>query len=746
MMDVFLTWIMISLGSISLVLGINNFVLEDKRIAANWHLLFLGVFSFIWNLGMAFFTLQTTVERAAFWRSFYLIGAFGVIISAGMICGVWLNIPKKLKRFVNAYSIIGALISYPLLRVPEACIFIRTEYGMSYSPQAFPGLRLYITYLVGYALLMGIEVCYCIIKHTRKREVIMARACTFVLLLIGCSLIFHTFSSSPDAPAFPSSVMIQSVDIIYIYIMSRKTKINNITLQNLADYIYASVSVPVLVANEDGYVKICNTSAVQFFDLSEDTLKQKKIHELFQIPFETWECRDCDDTILECNCIQNGRVCRLKVSHIRDKYNDFLSDIIIVNDMTETYQYIEGLNNAKEEAEKAKEEAIRANEAKSAFLANMSHEIRTPMNSIIGMSEILLREQVDEAIAGDILHIHTAGKNLLGIINDILDISKIEAGKYEIIEAEYDLNTVMLDIINLTKARLIDRNVSLQYEVGEHVPSILHGDSLRIKQILINILGNAVKFTQKGFISFSVNSEPIADKKIKLSFKVKDTGIGIKEEDIDKIFGAFDQVNTKQNRSIQGTGLGLSIAKHLSELMGGTITVESKYGEGTCFTVTITQGVIDEIPLNIEKASNDEFKNIKNVFKPIDINLNEEKTVLVVDDNKMNLVIAKKLLESFKLVVDTASGGEEALAKVAEKEYSVIFMDCMMPEMDGIETTKRLRNLDVAYCKKVPVIALTANAVTGIREELVGEGFDDYLAKPIVIEELEEIIREFLVK
>ena len=202
--------------------------------------------------------------------------------------------------------------------------------------------------------------------------------------------------------------------------------------------------------------------------------------------------------------------------------------------------------------------------------------------------------------------------------------------------------------------------------------------------------------------------------------------------------------NTKQNRSIQGTGLGLSIAKRLSELMGGTITVESKYGEGTCFTVTISQKVIDATPLNIENASNNEIKNMKNLFKPTDIHFTEEKRVLVVDDNKMNLVIAKKLLESYKLVVDTAASGEEALAKVTEKEYSAIFMDCMMPEMDGIETTKRLRNLDVAYCKDVPVIALTANAITGAREELTAEGFDDYLAKPIVTAQLEEMICKFL--
>jgi len=737
-MDVILALIMVAFGAFSLALGITHIALEDKHVPANWYLLFLGLSNFIWELGMAIFTLQISPEGAAFWRSIYLIGIFGSFVSADLICGVWLKVPAKLQRLIGIYSIVGALISYPLLRVPEACIFIRTEYGMSYSPQRFPGMEIYIIYLAGNALIMGTEAIYCLIKHRRKRETVMALSCILVLVLLGLSLMLHTYSSNQDTPAFPSSVIIHSINVIFIYIMSRKTKINNITLQNLADYIYASVSVPVLVTDEEGTIKICNTSAVQFLNLSEPMIKQKKIHELFEIPSDIWEVKEGDETNFECSCIQNDRVCKLKVSHIKDKYNDFLSDIIIVNDMTETYQYIEELNAAKEEA-------IKANKAKSTFLANMSHEIRTPMNSIIGMSEILLREQLDEKIAGDILHIHTAGENLLGIINDILDISKIEAGKYEIIESEYDLNTVMLDVINLTKSRLVDKNIQLQCEVGEQVPSVLYGDALRIKQILINILGNAVKYTKEGYIHFSVDSEQLENRNVMLSFKVKDTGIGIKEEDIDKIFGAFDQVNTKQNRSIQGTGLGLAISRKLSELMGGSVTVESTFGKGSCFTIAIPQEVIDDNPLSMEDISDREFKQIKNKFKATDINVDEEKIVLVVDDNKMNLIIAQKLLESYKLVVDVARSGKEALEKVTQKEYAVVFMDCMMPEMDGTETTKRLRDLDVAYCKEVPVVALTANAINGVREELVAEGFDDYLAKPIVREQLEEIIQKYLV-
>ena len=499
----------------------------------------------------------------------------------------------------------------------------------------------------------------------------------------------------------------------------------------------------------------------------------------------------------------------------------------------------------------ANAELKRAASMKSDFLANMSHEIRTPMNAVIGMAEMALREDLPPTARSYINQIKSAGKSLLTIINDILDFSKIESGKMDINTVDYEPMSIINDVASIVVTRLEDKDVELILDVSPTLPSRLQGDNVRIKQVLLNLANNAVKFTNYGRITLTVDYAPIDDQNIELQVSIQDTGIGIKEEDLGKLFQSFQQVDSKRNRNIEGTGLGLAISKQLLTLMNGDIKVESEYNKGSIFSFTIPQQITDDTPsINVEDPedivvagliSNDyvrkhlkedvvklgvpytEIRSVSDVRDlPVDkkavflfvenslfsdpieefirshpqmtgvllIKFNDavrhdltnllvlkkpifilniaailngqelhydgseldksdndfiapEASILIVDDSSINLTVAEGLLEPLKMQIDTALSGKIALEKIEEKHYDIVFMDHMMPELDGVETTHLIRRFHPDY-NDVPIIALTANAVDGTREMFCQEGMNDFVAKPVEVRRLISKVKQWL--
>ena len=411
-----------------------------------------------------------------------------------------------------------------------------------------------------------------------------------------------------------------------------------------------------------------------------------------------------------------------------------------------------------EQLQVEKEKADAANAAKSSFLANMSHEIRTPINAVLGFNEIIMRESTEPKIVSYAHNVENAGKTLLGIINDVLDFSKIEAGKMNLLERNYELSSLINDVVNMISFRVKAKDLKVIVNMNKNIPNMLYGDDMRIKQILLNIMNNAVKYTNEGSITLSVdydNNETVdtggyisldsfntSENYVNLKVSVADTGIGIKKEELEKLFAPFERIEESKNRSVEGTGLGMTIVKRLLSMMNSSLAVESEYGKGSTFSFSIKQRVINWKPVGtlVDDTQYTDAKPYRESFHA------PTARILIVDDVKLNLIVISALLKPLQIQVDTAMSGREALDLVQKKLYDIIFLDHRMPEMDGIETLAEMKKMKGSMNDGVPVIALTANAVSGAREEYIQAGFVNYLSKPVDMRHLEQALLDYLPK
>ncbi|MBO4403749.1 MAG: response regulator, partial [Treponema sp.] len=440
--------------------------------------------------------------------------------------------------------------------------------------------------------------------------------------------------------------------------------------------------------------------------------------------------------------------------HIYAPYPVFIVFITCSVSLIRMRQLLENIRKTNV-IKKMQEQAEKESKLKSQFLANMSHEIRTPMNAIVGMSELALDFNLTDAEKNTVRQIRSAGISLVGIINDILDFSKIESGKMEIVPADYDVLKLMNDIANVVLVRLKSKPVELFIEADETVPADFNGDDMRIRQIIINLAGNSAKFTEKGSVTIRIENLERYENRSGLKISVIDTGVGIKEADMERLFGEFQQVDMTMNRTKGGTGLGLAISKNLSELMGGSISVQSEYGKGSCFTVNLPQkkisddlssarykklfdaaDTVSELPY-LKRISVTALLN-KPEYSSLFAGTSEEvdficpdAKLLIVDDNEVNIQVAEGLLKKFAAQCDSALSGFEALNMITEKNYDIIFMDHQMPVMDGVETLKKIREQEKKEGGHRIIVALSANAVNGAREMFLGYGFDDFLSIPV---------------
>lgn len=751
-MDHIFEYVFFANATVALLVVILDLNSDRRKTLEGKANIMFGLCSMLWSISCGIVTNEGASQVGVYAFDIGMFFAMLFFVSELFMLAIVGGLLKKLRLFI-----IGMLV---LLIPMEIMLFILADYSEYHTRFGYAlvinngATNLLVMTFIGLITVSTtiLEILILIKKNQKRRTVIFVSRFIAAMFVIVAAYIPgqiwpQIFNKYP-----PLNVIFQFYSYMIIYFTMLQFQKNKLTVDNMSEFMFRSLTMPVLVFDSECRLTLANTAAEQLLELNTDIIEKQKIviEDLFAVDenaviFDPGKERHDVDSI----CKHNDMKCLLAVNLIRDRYGEVNGYNVIIFDQTEQINQMKQIQKAHDEAEKARAESEKsridaeaANMAKSAFLANMSHEIRTPMNSISGFSELMLKmDDVPETAKHYAEDIRDSAHNLLAIINDILDLSKLESGHMELVERKYFISRIFQDIYSTNKQMAEHKDLKLIMNIDPSIPEKLYGDNTKIRSIIMNLMSNAVKYTAEGSVEFRATLVNKSEDSATFEFAITDTGSGIKEEDIDRLFNSFEQVNVKLHEGIEGTGLGLSIVKGYVDLMGGKILVNSTYGKGSEFKVILTQKIVCGKPIG-------EFTTTtKNggTSKIGSLKISDTK-VLVVDDNKVNLRVAAATLNMYGLEVDMAQSGAESIEKCKNTEYDLVFMDQMMPEMDGIEAMKTIRTISDCYSQggKSKIIVLTANAISGARDELLSVGFDEYLGKPMNYSRLEYLLRLFI--
>ncbi|MGN0648859.1 MAG: ATP-binding protein [Oscillospiraceae bacterium] len=683
----------------------------------------------LWSLGYGMMAWTDDFTSFACFRAVGVIGMILYVIIGQVVLVLISGKLKKLYPVLAAEGVLGVGLMV-LITMPSSFEMRFTDNGITSDFTSLLTAVLNYSYFAALGVVFAVVAFRMITQKHSQRTISFGKTFLRVGGLVAAGMLIDVIIyASGVCYNFSPGAIVQFFGLEITYYAMHKLNRNKLGMENMTEYIYNSLKSPVFLLDNEHKLFLKNKQADTMFGLSGDDGIGKADffwEKLFGMKPPVNIAQHIDTLTVDAISEWDQTHFRLYIDPIYDQYGDYIGYIVVATDMSENIRAMQAIENAKNEAELA-------NRTKSLFLANMSHEIRTPMNSILGFSEVALKENIDDISRGYFNDIHTSAEMLLSIINDILDISKIESGKVELANAPYYSADVFREVSTVIGMQAQKKGLQFAMNISEDFPNELCGDKDRIREILINLLNNAIKYTNRGSVGLEASVCGKAGDTASIRFRITDTGIGIKKEELAHIFEKFRRVDAAANSATEGTGLGLSITKGYVDLMGGKISVESEYGVGSAFIAEIDQRIVDGSPIKQAGAQSKSAENGKLMFKGLN--------VLAVDDNRMNLKLISKIMSVHGLEIDTADSGIEAIEKCREKNYDIVLLDHMMPEMDGVEAMNRIRRLGGGYEKGGAnlIIALTANALNGAREEMMSLGFDEFLSKPIDVKTLDAV-------